>query len=123
MKVTCLGAARTVTGSSFLLESNGIHILIDCGMFQGRQEIQKRNHTFHYAPGDIDYLLLTHAHIDHIGRVPELVRGGFKGEIITTHGTKALLRPMLEDAMSFSAYSEMEAAVYLDTIDDLAWGV
>ncbi|MDP3028758.1 MAG: MBL fold metallo-hydrolase [Deltaproteobacteria bacterium] len=98
MKVTCMGAARTVTGSSFLLESDGIHILIDCGMFQGRQEIQKRNHTFHYAPGDIDYLLLTHAHIDHSGLIPKLVKEGFKGQIITTGATNELCGIMLRDS-------------------------
>ncbi len=98
MKVTCLGAARTVTGSSFLVESQGIHIMIDCGMFQGGREIQKRNRSFLHSPADLDYLLLTHAHIDHSGLIPKLVREGFKGRIITTKATYELCEVMLRDS-------------------------
>lgn len=98
MKVTCLGAARTVTGSSFLLETGDATILVDCGMFQGGKEIQKRNDTFHHSAGDIDFLLLTHAHIDHSGLVPKLVREGFKGRIISTKATFELCQIMLRDS-------------------------
>lgn len=74
------------------------------------------------APDQIDYLFLTHAHIDHIGRLPELVHNGFQGEILTTHATKALLIPMLEDAMSFSEWSTRQVRALQQTIDDLSWG-
>ncbi|MDZ4383927.1 MAG: MBL fold metallo-hydrolase, partial [Nitrospirota bacterium] len=119
--LTHLGGYEGVTGSCHLLQVKGLNILVDCGSVQG-DDTAVTPEDWPVSVSDINYLFLTHAHIDHIGRVPELVRGGFKGEIITTHGTKALLLPMLEDALSFSAYSEKEAAVYLDTIDDLAWG-
>jgi metallo-beta-lactamase family protein len=72
-------------------------------------------------PAEVDYLFLTHAHIDHIGRVPELVQKGFRGEIITTEPTKFLLKPMLDDAMSFSALSERETRELSTTIEDLSW--
>ncbi len=106
MKATCLGAARTVTGSSFLLKNNASNILIDCGMFQGSQEIRKRNRTFHFSPSDIDHLLLTHAHIDHSGLIPKLVREGFKGQVITTRPTYELCQIMLRDSAHIQ---EMEA--------------
>jgi metallo-beta-lactamase family protein len=70
----------------------------------------------------IDFLFVSHAHIDHIGRIPELIRKGFKGEIITTHPTKALLLPMLRDAMGLSGLSEEEAGSVAKTTDDLSWG-
>jgi metallo-beta-lactamase family protein len=74
------------------------------------------------SPSEIDYLFLTHAHIDHIGRVPELIERGFSGEIICSHPTKSLLSPMLEDAMGFSDMTEQQAAKILKIIDDLSWG-
>lgn len=98
MKVTCLGAARTVTGSSFLLDVQGLRILVDCGMFQGGKEIQQRNRSFQYPPTSINYVLLTHAHIDHSGLIPRLVREGFKGEIISTKATYELCELMLRDS-------------------------
>jgi metallo-beta-lactamase family protein len=73
-------------------------------------------------PAEIDYLFLTHAHIDHIGRLPELIQNGFAGEIICTHPTKALLLPMLIDAMGFSRLSKTRINELSQTIDDLSWG-
>ncbi len=107
MKVTCLGGAKTVTGSSFLLEANEDRVLVDCGMFQGRKELRQRNlEPFPFNPGDINYVLLTHAHIDHSGLIPLLVREGFRGKILTTPATLDLARIMLPD----SGYiQEMEA--------------
>jgi len=73
-------------------------------------------------PGEIDYLFLIHAHLDHIGRVPELLRAGFSGEILCTHATKALLGPMLEDALGFTDYSRGEKRQLLADLDELSWG-
>ena len=77
---------------------------------------------FPVRPGKIDYLFLTHAHIDHIGRVPDLIDAGFRGEIICTHATKALLIPMLHDAMSFSDRTGKDVHRLEGMIDDLSWG-
>jgi len=73
-------------------------------------------------PSEVEYLFLTHAHIDHIGRVPDLIEAGFSGEIICSHPTKALLIPMLQDAMGFSDRPEKKVDTLLRTIDDLSWG-
>lgn len=99
MQVTCLGATRTVTGSCFLLENSGIRFLVDCGMFQGGKEIEKRNHSISkYRPRDIHFILLTHAHMDHAGLIPKAVKEGFKGKIICTLATYELCRIMLKDS-------------------------
>ncbi len=95
--VVSYGAAGTVTGSCHLLEIQGIKILIDCGMFQGNVE-EKNYEPFGFDPTDIDYLILTHAHIDHIGRVPKLVKEGFNGTIIATEATFEIAYIMLLDA-------------------------
>ncbi|MDL1964560.1 MAG: MBL fold metallo-hydrolase [Deltaproteobacteria bacterium] len=116
-----LGGENTVTGSCHLLQANGLNIMVDCGLAQGNDVVLPME-SWPVKPVDIDYLLLTHAHIDHIGRVPELIEAGFDGEIICTHATKALLIPMLEDAMSFSYMTERQAAKILKTIDELSWG-
>jgi len=79
------GAARGVTGSCFLLEFRGRKILIDCGMFQGSRELEEENaEPFGFKPAQIDTLLLTHGHLDHCGRIPLLVKRGFRGDIVTT---------------------------------------
>lgn len=96
MRIIPYGAVEGVTGSCFLLETNGLKILIDCGLFQGdfNGEIQE----FPFEAAKIDYVILTHAHLDHIGRIPLLVKKGFKGEIICTKATYELGRLMLLDA-------------------------
>ena len=105
-----------MTGANYLLEAGGAKILIDCGMFQGSREFDELNlKPFAYNPGDIDALCVTHAHIDHVGRIPRLVANGFKGRIISTPATRDLAHVLLEDAMHVSE-REHEA---LFTIEDL----
>ena len=96
MKLHFYGADRCVTGSCHCLEINGKRILVDCGLQQGRDELD--NAMFAFNPGDIDILLVTHAHIDHTGRIPLLVKRGFTGRILTTRLTADLMRIMLLDS-------------------------
>ena len=99
MKLSFHGADRGVTGSCHLVEVDGLRILVDCGLFQGGREIDEENAAdFGFDPRSIDYLLLTHAHLDHCGRIPLLVRRGFAGEVITTAATRELARVVLLDA-------------------------
>jgi metallo-beta-lactamase family protein len=99
MQVTCLGAARTVTGSCFLLEKEDFRFLVDCGMYQGDKEIEKRN-WLRGSLGfrEIPYILLTHAHMDHSGLIPRAVKEGFRGKILCTRPTFELCRIMLRDS-------------------------
>lgn len=97
MKITPLGAALGVTGSCFLFENEQLKVLIDCGLFQGDENSKNRS-PFPFKASQIDYLILTHAHLDHIGRVPLLVKNGFRGKIICTKGTHEIGRLMLIDA-------------------------
>jgi len=97
--VTSYGAAETVTGSCHLININELNILVDCGMFQGSDELVKQNYdAFGFEVSEIDYLVLTHAHLDHIGRVPKLVKEGFKGQIIATQATQDIANIMLLDS-------------------------
>jgi len=116
-----LGAEDGVTGSCHLMRVNGLNIMVDCGVAQGRDSIIPLE-EWPVEPSELDYLFLTHAHIDHIGRLPELVQKGFKSEIITTHPTKALIGPMLIDAMRLSRMTQRETMELEQTIDDLSWG-
>ncbi|RTM04473.1 MAG: MBL fold metallo-hydrolase [Hyphomicrobiales bacterium] len=94
-----LGATGTVTGSRYLLETDGHRILIDCGLFQGYKQLRDRNRaTFPVPPGTIDAVLLTHAHLDHSGYIPALVRDGFDGKIICTPATAELCSLLLPDS-------------------------
>ncbi len=84
MKLEFHGADQNVTGSCHLLDVSGTKILIDCGLYQGGREMKEENaEPFGFDPASIDYLLLTHAHLDHCGRIPLLVKRGFTGEIIS----------------------------------------
>ena len=99
MKITFLGAAQTVTGSNFLVEGAGKKFLVDCGMYQGRAVEEMENEApFLYNPQDIDFMLLTHAHIDHSGRIPKLYKEGFRGNVIATKATCDLCTIMLPDS-------------------------
>ena len=99
MKLTFLGAAGEVTGSSYLAETGGVRFLVDCGMFQGGREADDKNRArFAFNPRELDFVLLTHAHIDHSGLLPRLVAGGFTGPIYATPATCDLLEVMLTDS-------------------------
>lgn len=99
MNMTFLGAAREVTGSCFLVETAETRFLVDCGMIQGGREAAARNRKpFAFDPETIDFVLLTHAHIDHSGLLPKLTRAGFRGPIHTTAATVELLEVMLPDS-------------------------
>jgi len=108
MRITFIGAVQTVTGSQYLLEVNGKKIMLDCGLFQGkRKESFERNRSEFCRGEDIDCLILSHAHIDHSGRIPCLVKNGFSGDIFCTSATRDLCAVMLMD----SAYiQEMDVA-------------
>jgi metallo-beta-lactamase family protein len=99
MKISFHGADRDVTGSCHLVECGGRHILIDCGMFQGGRELSEENsEAFGFDPAEIDVVLLTHAHLDHCGRIPLLVKKGFRGEIVATSASRELARLVLLDS-------------------------
>jgi len=99
MKVHFLGAARTTTGSMYLVEVNGRKFLLECGLHQGRRdESTERNRTFPFDPRELDAVVLSHAHIDHCGNLPNLVKQGFDGNIYCTHATRDLAVIMLADS-------------------------
>ncbi len=98
MKIRFLGAARVVTGSCYHLSTGDTQILVDCGMYQGKNADEVNRAPFAFNPEEIDYVLLTHAHLDHSGLLPKLVMEGFKGKIIATAGTADLVEIMLYDS-------------------------
>ena len=101
LKITFAGGAGKVTGSNFLIESEKGKILVDCGLEQGRDVEQEKMYApFPYDVPSIDALVITHAHLDHIGRCPKLMREGFKGKVYCTPPTKDLMDVMLYDSMS-----------------------
>nr|WP_321465571.1 MBL fold metallo-hydrolase [uncultured Desulfobulbus sp.] len=128
MKISHLGAKDCVTGSCHLIQTDplsadGINILVDCGASYG-DDPELPFEQFPVPPHAIHYLFLTHAHIDHIGRVPDLIAAGFQGEILCTHATKELLSPMLHDAMSFQRerWEKHQREKIEALIDELSWG-
>jgi metallo-beta-lactamase family protein len=111
MRITFCGAAQTVTGSQHLVEVNGRRILLDCGLYQGpRREAIKRNTYFHFDPKRLDCVILSHAHMDHSGNLPTLVRAGFRGPIYCTSATADVAAVMLMD----SAKIQLEDAEFLN---------
>lgn len=112
MKIQFCGAAREVTGSAHLITlDDGYQILLDCGLYQGRdKEMKDFNESFIFKPESVDCLILSHAHIDHTGRVPKLVKDGFQGPIYATHATRSLCAIMLAD----SAYIQEKDAEYFN---------
>jgi metallo-beta-lactamase family protein len=98
-ELTFLGAARTVTGSKYLLNADGSRVLFDCGLFQGLKDLRQRNwEPFPVPPDSIDAIVLTHAHLDHVGYLPRLVAEGFRGTVFCTEGTADLCRLVLPDS-------------------------
>jgi len=107
--LTFLGAAGTVTGSKFLLQTDGHRVLVDAGLFQGLRKLRRRNwDPFPVKPSEIDGAVLTHAHLDHCGYLPALVRQGFAGPVVCTEGTSELAAIVLKD----SAHLQEEDARY-----------
>ena len=99
MKITFLGATRTVTGSNYLVEGAGKKFLVDCGLWQGKSELEEENYSeFEFDPHEIDFMLLTHAHIDHSGRIPKLYKEGYRNKIYAQKATKDLCAIMLPDS-------------------------
>lgn len=98
MKIEFFGAAGCVTGSCHLIKIRDKKVLLDCGLYQGRDEKERGNESFNFNPKEIDYVILSHAHIDHSGRIPLLYKKGFKGRVICTEGTKELCSIMLLDS-------------------------
>src|SRR5689334_12489974 len=99
IRLTFFGAARTVTGSKYLVESNGARIMVDAGLFQGLKELRLRNwQDLPVPPSTIDAIVLTHAHLDHCGYLPRLVAQGFRGRVFCTAGTQDLCRIVLPDS-------------------------
>src|SRR5256885_6986464 len=112
--VTFWGATQTVTGSMHQVDACGQTLLLDCGLFQGRRaESLHRNREFPFSPKGIDAVLLSHAHIDHCGNLPNLVRQGFTGPIYCTPATRALAAVMLADSAKIQA-EEAAAAAKVD---------
>jgi metallo-beta-lactamase family protein len=111
MEIQFLGAAQTVTGSQHLISVNGSRILLECGLFQGkRRQSFERNRNLPFDAASVDALILSHAHIDHSGNIPNLVRSGFRGSIYCTFATRDLCSAMLRD----SAYIQEQDAAYVN---------
>ncbi len=111
MTVQFFGAARTTTGSMHLVEANGLKVLLDCGLYQGRRkEAFERNRTLPFDPAQLDFVVLSHAHIDHSGNLPTLARHGFRGKVICTPATRDLCDVMLRD----SAHLQMQDVLFVN---------
>lgn len=121
MYISFYGAAHEVTGSCFLLETQNKKILVDCGMFQGSDFNDAKNHDpFPFDPAKIDVLLVTHAHLDHIGRIPKLIKDGFKGKIFMTKATKEFALLIWNDAYHIMKYNNKKfQAPILYEVEDI----
>ena len=111
MRIQFLGAAQTVTGSQHLISVNGHSVLLECGLFQGRRrESFERNRTLPFNARHVDCVALSHAHIDHSGNIPSLVRNGFRGSIYCTFATRDLCSAMLRH----SAFIQEQDTAYVN---------
>ena len=109
VKLKFLGAAGSVTGSNFLVEILDKKILVDCGLFQGDSNSEEKNfEEFDFDPSSIDFLFVTHGHLDHIGRIPKLIKDGFKGKIFSTPVTKEISHFILSDALKIMGFKERD---------------
>ncbi|MBA3584283.1 MAG: MBL fold metallo-hydrolase [Gemmatimonadetes bacterium] len=117
MRLISAGAARTVTGSCHLIQTAGRRILIDCGMFQGKVEELNRE-PFPFEPGEIDAVLLTHAHLDHAGRLPRLVKQGYKGPIHTLRSTRLIAEVILLDSAKIQTEDYERAIRHAEQSED-----
>uniref|UniRef100_A0A831UIQ2 MBL fold metallo-hydrolase n=1 Tax=Thermus islandicus TaxID=540988 RepID=A0A831UIQ2_9DEIN len=126
MRIVPFGAALEVTGSCHLLLAEGRRVLLDCGMFQGREEA-KNHGPFGFNPKEVDAVVLTHAHLDHVGRLPKLFREGYRGPVYATRATGLLMRLILEDALKvmedpfFGAEDVEEALNHLRPLEYGEW--
>jgi metallo-beta-lactamase family protein len=121
LPVIHLGGEKCVTGSCHLLQVQGVNILVDCGITQGKDRSLQLS-QWPVKASEIDFVFLTHAHVDHIGLLPGLIHAGFDGEIICSHPTKALILPMLHDAMRFGDFAEKTKEAIAGKIEALSWG-
>ena len=109
MKLSFHGGAQDVTGACHLLGTKNVQILLDCGLFQGGKTTEDHNfESFGFNPEEIDFLYVSHAHLDHIGRIPKLIKEGFRGTIYSTAPTRDLASPLLEDALSLANREDRE---------------
>lgn len=112
MKLHFYGGAKSVTGANYILEAGNKKIMVDCGLFQGSRELEERNlDPFSYNPEEIDFVLITHAHLDHIGRLPKLIKEGFKGKIFATGPTIDFTRLVLEDSQKILEEKARKAGI------------
>jgi len=116
MKIKFCGATRTVTGSCFYIDTGEFKCLVDCGAFQGGDELERLNYEpFPFDPASLDAVFLTHAHYDHCGRIPLLVKQGFKGRIISTQPTRELARVVLLDSAKLQKEEGIDLTMWSDS--------
>ena len=119
MKIHFFGGAGTVTGSKTLIETASISILVDCGLFQGLKELRELNRMpLSYDPKKIDYVLLTHGHLDHCGWLPKLVKDGFNGKIFCTSPTKEITKLILLDSAKIQEEDKIFGSISLQNVLD-----